>query len=272
LKIEILEQKGDFLKLGLFESNPAFANSLRRTILTEVPTLAIEEVIILENTSPLYDEIISHRLGLIPLKTDLEAYNFRDTCTCEGQGCPACELSLMLDKDGEKSLEIVYSRDLIPDDPKITPVTPDIPVIKMTKGQKVSVQCLARLGKGKDHARWQPVSTVSYKYKPEIKIDNSKCTPDIAEEIDKQCPTKVFSAKGGKLKVVKEEACTLCNVCTEIAPNVVTVIPTERDFIFFVETTGSLEPLEIVREALKILKSKAIEMNQKLDEVVIEPV
>ncbi|MFW9991049.1 MAG: DNA-directed RNA polymerase subunit D [Candidatus Odinarchaeota archaeon] len=272
MRIEILEQKGNFLKLGLLDSTPAFANSLRRTIISEVPTLAIEEVILLENTSPLYDEIIAHRLGLIPLKTDLETYNFRDKCTCEGQGCSACEVSLMLDKDGEKGIEVVYSRDLIPDDPKVIPVIPDVPVLKMTKGQKVSIQCLARLGKGKDHARWQPVSTVSYKYKPVIKIDNSKCTPDAAEEITRQCPKKVFTAKGGKLKVVKEEACTLCNVCVDINPNVVAVTPSEKDFIFFVESTGSLEPVTIVREALKVLKEKATEMNQKIEEVVYETV
>jgi len=241
-------------------------------MLTECPVLAIEEVIILENTSPLYDEIIAHRLGLIPLKTDLDTYNLRDRCTCEGQGCPACEVSLMLDKESDKDLMTVYSRELIPDDPKVVPVIGDVPILKMSKNQRVSIQCIARLGLGKNHARFQPVSTVSYKYKAIIEIDNSIVTSDLADEISDQCPKKVFTVKGGKLKVVNNEACTLCNACTDIDPNAVKIIPVESEIIFFIESTGALDPVTILKKSLAIIKEKAINMNTNLDELVFETI
>ena len=63
-------------------------------MLTEIPVMAIDEVIILKNDSPLYDEIIAHRLGLIPLKTDLESYKLPEECECEGYGCSLCQVSL----------------------------------------------------------------------------------------------------------------------------------------------------------------------------------
>lgn len=270
MKIEILEQKTNFLKILLHDTSPAFANSLRRTMLTECPVLAIEEVIILENTSPLYDEIIAHRLGLIPLKTDLDAYNLREGCTCEGQGCPACEVSLMLDKDGDKDLVSVYSRELIPDDPKVIPVIPDVPILKMSKNQRVSIQCIARLGLGKDHARFQPVSTVSYKYRALIEIDNTRITAELAEEISNQCPKKVFTAKNGKLKVVNNDECTLCNACSDIDPDAVKIIPIDKEIIFFIESTGALEPITILKKSLAIIKEKAVLMNINLNEIVFE--
>src|SRR3989344_9129139 len=68
-------------------SNAAFVNALRRCIINEVPTMAIEYVEIRKNNSILYDEIIAHRLGLIPLKTDLKSYTMIANCSCQGAGC-----------------------------------------------------------------------------------------------------------------------------------------------------------------------------------------
>ena len=74
MEVDIPEDKGDSVRFILRESFPAFANALRRVILAEVPVMAIEDVIFVENTSVMYDEILAHRLGLVPLKTDLDAY------------------------------------------------------------------------------------------------------------------------------------------------------------------------------------------------------
>ena len=68
--------------------NPSFANALRRAMIGEVPTLAIENVRIYDNTSALFDEMLAHRLGLIPIRTDLTSYVKREECSCSGEGCP----------------------------------------------------------------------------------------------------------------------------------------------------------------------------------------
>src|SRR3989344_1239063 len=78
------------------DTNVVFANTLRRLMIDEVPTMAIEEIEFSKNNSILYDELIAHRLGLTPLKTDLKSYNLPDKCKCEGKGCNRCQLKLVL--------------------------------------------------------------------------------------------------------------------------------------------------------------------------------
>ena len=89
-----LDKKSNKLILRIKDSNEEMINTLRRLILEEVPTLAIEEVELFNNSSVLYDEMIALRMGLIPIKTDLKGYNFRDKCTCEGAGCAKCQLKI----------------------------------------------------------------------------------------------------------------------------------------------------------------------------------
>ena len=71
-------------KFTLSGVSTSFANMFRRAMMSEVPTLAIENVRIYDNTSVLFDEMLAHRLGLIPLRTDLEQYRLRSECTCGG--------------------------------------------------------------------------------------------------------------------------------------------------------------------------------------------
>ena len=98
MEIRVLENNKEQGNLSfiLKDSNPAYTNTLRRIMIDEVPTMAIEEVEFFKNNSILYDEIIAHRLGLIPLKTDLKSYNLTDQCKCEGKGCNRCQLKMVL--------------------------------------------------------------------------------------------------------------------------------------------------------------------------------
>jgi DNA-directed RNA polymerase subunit D len=85
VEIQILEKTDDFMRFIVRGVNVPFVNALRRIILTEVPTMAIDEIILLENSSILNDEILAHRIGLIPLKTDLDSYNLPEECECESE-------------------------------------------------------------------------------------------------------------------------------------------------------------------------------------------
>ncbi len=170
MKIEVLEKDEGNLKFVLDESNSAFANALRRIMISEVPTLAIHEVEFFENSSALYDEIISHRLGLIPLITKLREYNFRDECTCKGKGCSNCTVTLSLSKKGPTT---VYSGDLKSSDKEAVPADANIPIVKLKEGQKIKLEASAILGRGKEHAKWQP-GVISYKYFDEEKGKGDK--------------------------------------------------------------------------------------------------
>src|SRR3990167_7411824 len=98
MEVRVLENNKEQGKLSfiLKDSDPIFANTLRRLMIDEVPTMAIEEVEFSKNNSILYDEIVAHRLGLIPLKTDMKSYNLPEKCKCKGEGCARCQLKLTL--------------------------------------------------------------------------------------------------------------------------------------------------------------------------------
>ena len=163
MKIEVLEKENGKIKFALEESTPAFANALRRIMISEVPTIAIEDVEFFENNSALYDEIVAHRLSLIPITTDLKAYNFQSECTCKGKGCSNCTVTFALSKKGPGT---VYSGDLKSSDKDAVPADSAIPIVKLREGQKVKLEATAILGKGKEHAKFQP-GVISYSYAEE---------------------------------------------------------------------------------------------------------
>lgn len=249
----MVEQKGNSVTLMVEDSDPSFVNAVRRTIISEVPTLAIEYVTFFENNSPLYDEIIAHRLGLVPIKADLELFNFRDSCKCKGEGCPSCTLKLSLEKKGPG---MVYSHDMKSEDPKMKPLK-GIPLLKLGNGQKINLETEAILGVGKEHAKWQP-AVASYKYYPDIEI-GKECSG--CGECVEVCPTHVLEMTKGKLKVVNLEACIFCNACVEACEaEALKVKGMEDKFIFKVEGTGVIKPLDVFDKAREIMVAKAKEL------------
>jgi DNA-directed RNA polymerase subunit D len=160
MKVSNVEKKDNKLDFVLEDTTPAFANALRRIMLAEVPVLAIDDVTIFENNSPLYDEVLAHRIGLLAIKTDLKTFKLPSECTCKGKGCPKCQVSFTLVKKGPGT---VYSGDLKPSDPKTIVADKNIPLTKLNEGQKIKIEAIAMLGQGKVHAKWQ-AAVVSYGY------------------------------------------------------------------------------------------------------------
>ena len=147
------EQKGDKTIIKFEQGYNTVANSIRRIILDEVPTMAIEDVEVVENNSPLYDETVAQRLGLVPLSTDMESYNFKDECSCGGVGCVMCEVKMTLKQDEDG---YVYSSSIKSDDPQVVPVDMDIPITKLFNGSKINLNLKAVMGKGREHSKWAP--------------------------------------------------------------------------------------------------------------------
>ena len=259
MKIEFLEENGLKARFVISESSIPFVNSLRRAMKSHVPTLAVDYVDFYLNTSYLYDEILAHRIGLIPIKTDLERFNLPDRCVCEGEGCPNCQISFRLNVEGRK---MVYSGDFISDDPEIVPVYSNIPVIELFEGQQLMIEAVARLGTGKEHAKFQPVSVCSYRIIPEIKIDEEKCTK--CGDCVEACAKKIFE-KDDKLKVKNEMDCTMCMDCVKVCHDDAITINETNNFLFTVESVGSLPVKTVIKKALEILKEKAEEMNRILE-------
>lgn len=247
MEIKVLSQSDNKLNLSIEGIDYVVANTLRRLMISEVPTIAIEEVEFHKNGSALYDEIIAHRIGLIPLKTDLKSYNVKDECKCKGEGCALCQVEFSLDATGPC---VVYSGDLKSKDPAIKPVYENMPLVKLEKGQKLKLDAVAVLNRGKKHMKFSP-GWFYYQHYPEIKIGNVKNPNDLA----KVCPTNVFEVDNGKLKVKHLEKCVLCNACMDKDENV--EVKGKKDkFLFFMESWGQLDNKEIFLKALDIFDKK----------------
>ena len=260
MKITILEKDEASLRFILSGASASFANAIRRIIIAEAPTMAIDDVMMFENTSMMFDEIIAHRLGLIPLVTDLESYTLPEECECESEfGCNRCRTSLTLDVEALEEAKVAYSGDLKPEDGTTKPANKKIPIVKLAPGQKLKFEAYAKLGKGLEHAKWQPVSACTYKFMPKIKVDLRKCNG--CGDCIKYCPKNVFSTENSKPMVKDELKCTLCTECIRncsIDPSPIKIEYDDNSFIFFIESNGSMSPSRLVEEAAKILRGKAL--------------
>ncbi len=267
VKIQILEKNDVSMRLLIEETNPAFMNALRRIMLSEVPSMAVDDVVIIENSSTLQDEVLSHRIGLMPLTTDLDTYNLPENCTCKSEfGCPLCRVSLVLDVEAADHTITVYSGDFKSENPSIVPVSNKIPVVKLAPEQKIRLEAYARLGKGKDHARWQPVSMCAYKYKPIINVNVKLC--DLCEDCIKACPKNVLVKSKDKIEIKNIFNCTLCQDCVDACqktPKAIEVTWDETSYVLGIESTGALSPEKILHKALDILEGKSKDFLDQLE-------
>ena len=162
--VNILERADEKIVIKFNNVPRQYINAIRRTSISEVPTLAIDDVVILENSSVMHDEAIAHRLGLIPLLTNLDRFVMPHECDCKSTlGCSKCRVLLVLDSEANEKTKVVMSGELVSEDELIKPVSKDIPIITLAPGQKLKFEAYARLGIGRDHAKWQPTSAAIVK-------------------------------------------------------------------------------------------------------------
>jgi len=157
--IKILESSDSRIKVSIKGVDRVYANALRRFAISEVPCMAIDDVVVQQNSSVLYDEILAHRLGLIPLSTDLKGYVLPQDCSCKTDlGCSKCRVLLVLNAIATDDVKTIYSGDLRSEDESVKPYVDNIPIVKLAPDHEIKLEAYAKLGKGRDHAKWQPVS------------------------------------------------------------------------------------------------------------------
>jgi DNA-directed RNA polymerase subunit D len=263
MKVDIKELKPKKATIKIEDVKPYFVNSIRRIMISELPKLAVNEVVIYDNTSALFDEIISHRLGLVPIPTDLSLLSFRDECVCKGKGCPNCTVRYTLSKEGDGA---VYSGDLQPAE-KSWAITEDkIPIVKLYGNQRLILEVEAVLGKGRDHAKWQAIQAPAYWMDPIIEFDKSK-VEDVKKFIGK-LPEDIVTIKGNNL-ILKDNK-NLPIVESQISKENVDFIKIKRDptkFTFHFETDGSFSAKDAIIESVKILQKKYEELGKLLKNV-----
>ena len=153
--LDVISKDSEKIAIKLKGVPLQYANALRRVCLNGVPVFAIDTVDIIQNTSVLPDEGLAHRLGLIPLKTDLKRFNEPSKCDCQSEsGCSNCKVLLVLDSgEGEESRSVLSS-ELSSENETIKPTSDTIPIVQLAPGQQIKVECYARLGRGTEHAKW----------------------------------------------------------------------------------------------------------------------
>lgn len=162
--VEVVEKSDERIVIRFNNIPRQYVNSLRRLAISEVPTLAIDDVVILENSSVIHDEAVAHRLGLVPLRTTPGKFVMPHECDCKSTlGCSKCRVLLVLDSEANEKTLVVTSGELVSEDELVKPVSKDIPIIVLAPNQKLKFEAYARLGIGKDHAKWQPTAAAVVK-------------------------------------------------------------------------------------------------------------
>ncbi|WP_101294924.1 DNA-directed RNA polymerase subunit D [Halegenticoccus soli] len=238
--IERGDRSARFLVRGL---TPAFANGIRRAMIADVPTLSIDTVRFIENTSVMFDEMIALRLGLIPLTTPLDDFEVGETVT------------LALDVEGPAT---AYSGDIQSSVPEVQPADENVPIIELKQGQRLEFEADAVLDSGKTHAKHQGGVAVGYRHLQRVEVVGD------AGEFEEQEPNilrGVIETEDGELVNADEFG----NDLTQRYPGKeVEVHDVPGAFVFHVETDGSFSVDELVLRAIESLDLRAAELEEKV--------
>ncbi|PIN77110.1 DNA-directed RNA polymerase subunit D [Candidatus Woesearchaeota archaeon CG10_big_fil_rev_8_21_14_0_10_34_12] len=241
--MEIVEKSKEKISVVL-DIDESLANAIRRSV-SEIPTLAIDNVTFIKNDSALYDEVIAHRLGLTPLKIDGNLEEI-ENCTCKGKKCSKCTVQLKMKIAGPCT---VYSKDL---KSKANVIYDDIPIVILSNGQELELIAEAKLGKGTEHVKFTP--GIAF-YRDVVDIDvkeNCECLS--------VCPKYLLKEKGKFKNVYDCDSCDLClEECKKEGRDCVEIKKTGK-IIFFVESFGQLDAGEVFIRAVGAL-------NQNLKEI-----
>ena len=275
-EIEIKSKTDEELVFDIRGVDPTIVNTLRRIMIAEVPTMAIETVMINQNTSIIPDEVLAHRLGLIPILAD--ANNFiekkpDDEFNDKNSMKFILKVNCYKDKDGQLINENIFSKDLIfepqGDQKKkyynsetkrysIGLVHDDILINKLTTGMEIDLECYCTKGIGRTHAKWSPVCTAYYKLINKINI-LKEINGNNAEELRQICPKGVYIInKKGKAEVGNVRECTSCRECirAEKFKESIELGKIADHYEFHIESVGMYKPESIFFRAIEVLKEK----------------
>ena len=332
-EVEVLSLEENQMSFEVKKTDASMANALRRVIIAEVVTMAIDLVTFEENTSCIDDEIIAHRLGLIPIKyafkpgktklredvsndeaaamsseRDIQRrFRFTRDCDCDGY-CDWCACTFKLHVKYDEVIKnvpeheknqpyTVTSINLESDDPDVFPVhfvsererntssEPGIAIVKLAKGQEIKLSCIAKLGCGKEHAKWTPVSKCFFRPKPTISWDDNAVRalpPNLRNIIVDVCPAGVLGYADDRDRteiVVKNEAAILDftkdiqDLTKQLSPQnkpMFHASASTTDFVFEVESLGGVPVDDCVLCGLNEIKRKLTNLQVAVAEVAAE--
>ncbi|EPX73352.1 DNA-directed RNA polymerase I and III subunit Rpc40 [Schizosaccharomyces octosporus yFS286] len=298
LNVSVTSLNEETMTFEISGVDASIANAFRRILIAEIPTVAFEFTYIINNTSIIQDEVLSHRIGLLPIKADPDMFKWfqrpipgqeathTDYDTVVFSLSKKCEFNkeAAADEKDPKKLYVnseVLSSDLIwkPQgrqeerfaESPIRVVNPNIVVAKLRPGQEIDLEAHAVLGVGQDHAKFSPVATASYRLLPTIHI-LSPIEGEDAVKFQKCFPAGVIDLEDGpdgkkRARVADVRKDTVSRECLrhpEFADKV--QLGRVRDhFLYSVESTGIMTPDVLFLKSVAVLKSKCMAVKASLD-------
>jgi len=272
MKVKLRKNERFFTQVEFKDVNYSFVNSIRRSLVSMVPCLAIHEVDFhmgslgayvdeetgeekeYESISAMFNEIVAHRIGMLPIPTDEKTVEaFAESI---GDDSKQPDIMYSLHKQGPCT---VYSGDLEPVNGDASLVIPEtsVPIVKLAEGQAILVYAKAKMGTAKQHAKWQTVVAPRFYQAPTLSISSGKGSKTVIDTVGKE-----YFKKKGKNYVIEDpvlaheaikKAESLWN--DEDAKNAMTITRNKTHFILEFETTGAMEAKLALEQALKSLDS-----------------
>ncbi|XP_069682724.1 DNA-directed RNA polymerases I and III subunit RPAC1 isoform X1 [Periplaneta americana] len=293
-KVRIVKYDETEMEFDLIGIHAAIANAFRRLLLAEVPSMAIEKVFVYNNTSLLQDEVLAHRLGLIPLKADPRLFEYRQPDDEDGTEQDTLEYELKIKctwnpnapKDSTNPDDLykdhkVYTKHIkwlpvggqgdIYKEKDVGPVQDDILISKLRPGHELDLKLHAVKGIGKDHAKFSPVATAFYRLLPEITLTRD-VEGEQAERLQKCFSPGVigleetpYGKKKAKVLDARYDTCSRNVYRYDDLKDAVRMGRVRDHFIFTIESVGALPPDVLFIEAVKVLKTKCRTFLDELD-------
>ena len=255
-------------------------NAIRRTLLADLPRLAIDEVEFhlgpirdeatgkdYDSSTSMFDEGVALRLGLLPIPTDLSQFRRKSDCTCAGAGCPHCQVMFSIDRKGPCT---VYAKDVVPlGDASLSILEPEVPIVRLGARQALLAYATAVVGAGREHAKWQAAHAVGIYPRPHVRIARKEgCSDACLKRTAASCPVDILNFADGRLSVTDEVKCIDCHACEKTCEHgSVRIEPDEERFFLRFETDGSLSAREALRYALKDLRRRFEELREAVQAI-----
>ena len=296
--------QGNKIKILIEDTDASQVNALRRAIMADVPKMAISKVMftlgvnqdnnrgeIFESVNALPDEVIAHRLAMIPIPTQPdEGMAFPDACeNCmdlaeEDKGCPMCQVLYTLNvqgpsADSDEEFRVVRAGDLTNvSDPvfDISEEMQSIPITYLAQGQFLEFIAFATLGRGRDHAKWSAASAVTFQplYEAELKKPKKASALfdlDLKTSDGRSIDAKLFTNKKcSDVSTVLDIEKALHQVGHGTGRDgdfdeAIVLNKVEGSYVFSFETDGSLAPDAVFNLAIEELKSRFTDLGEDLE-------
>lgn len=237
MQVKFLKKDGFDYRFLVQDSRNDILSAIRRTMMLHVPVFAVEEVSVYKNESVMPDEMLAHRIGLVPIYSD---------------DVDDAEHHMYL----KKTSGMVYSGDI--SGPLDVPLK-HIPLDNLNEGKSLELELLVKKGTGEQHTKYCPASVFFYNVATIKQNSNLESTEGI-------CPINILEKKANKIVLKDPYACDVCRYCESKSNKAIQLEFNNDEFIFAISPYGNLDLDLIVKSSCDFLEKELSELKEQLSE------